>query len=69
MSIKHLQYDLCSNRFNSHSCGEEIEFSFLLNHFSMISPQGNRSILPKPSGETVENSFLRDEKSISSPRR
>ena len=34
----------------------------------MISPQGNRSILPKPSGEKVENSFLRDEKSISSPK-
>ena len=52
----------------SHLLGKEFEFSFRRNEFSMISPQGNRSILLKPCGETVKFSTRRNENSISSPK-
>ena len=53
------------NKWNLYKhCGEEIYFSFRRNEFSVISPQGNRSILLKPCGETVKFSTWRNENSI-----
>ena len=63
-----LQLIQSSDHNFSNLLGEEFEFSFRRNEFSMISPQGNCSILLKPCGETVKFSTRRKENSISSPK-
>ena len=50
----------------NHLHGEEINFQFQRNEFSTVSLQGNYIIQLKPPGETIENSFLWNEKLISS---
>ena len=51
-----------------HLLGEEIDFSSLMNEFSTVSPEGMSNILRFPCGEIIENSFLLNENSISSPQ-